>query len=479
MMSAARRPSDPTGATGLLSDYLADASLDDMPEDVQVRAEHLVLDGIGCGLLAAKLPWSVKAVGVMADLDGDGSATVWGWARRLPAGSAALLNGTFIQGFELDDYHQYGPLHSQACVLPSVFATAEHLGDVTGRDFLEAVAFGFEVGPRIGMAMGGLSLVARGWHCGSVYGTLASAVGAGKLRGLDAAGFEDALGMAATQAAGLMSAQFEAMVKRMHSGISSRNGLYSAALAGAEFSGIKRVIERDYGGFASTFSSGDPVYLDRLTDELGERWEISRIAVKPPYSCMAGLHSTIDGMLHLVETGGITASDVEGIHIGVAEAMYKHAGWALERPPEAIGAQMNLAYAAAVALLDGAVFVPQFSPARMNQDDVWDVIGRTDVVWDKQIDSMGEDARWTSRLTVTLKDGSVRSVETRHPWGGRVNPVTNDQLREKYRRMASLVIDDAARIDALEQSVLSLRTQPDLGRLVELVGASVHSPFAP
>jgi aconitate decarboxylase len=471
------RPTDPQAPTGILAEYLASARLEDIPEEVVVRAEHLVLDGIGCGLLAAHLPWSEKAVEVFADLDGEGSATVWGWDRKVPAGAASLLNGTFIQGFELDDYHQFGPLHSEACVLPSVLATAEHVGGVTGTELLEAVAFGFEVGPRVGMAMGGLSLVARGWHCGSVFGALASAAGAGKLRGLNGAQFEDAFGMAATQASGLMSAQFEAMVKRMHSGIASRTGVYSAALADAEFSGIKRVIERDYGGFASTFSSGDPVYLERLTEELGERWEISRIAVKPPYSCMGGLHSTIDGMLNLVENVGVRAEDVARVRIGVAEAMYKHAGWELERPPEVIGAQMNLAYAAAVALLDGAAFVPQFSPSRMNEEDVWDLIARTDIEWDREIDELGEDARWTSRLQVELKDGTVRSVETRHPWGGRMNPVSNEQLKEKFRRMVALVTDDEARVDALEETVLGIREQPDIDRLVELVGASVHGPF--
>jgi aconitate decarboxylase len=78
--------------------------------------------------------------------------------------TAALLNGTFIQGFELDDYHPYGPLHSEACVLPAVLGTAEKIGGIDGKCLLESAALGFEIGPRIGMAMGGLQLVTRGWH---------------------------------------------------------------------------------------------------------------------------------------------------------------------------------------------------------------------------------------------------------------------------------------------------------------------------
>ena len=139
--------------------------------------------------------------------------------------TAALLNGTFIQGFELDDYHPYGPLHSEACVLPAVLGTAEKIGGIDGKCLLESAALGFEIGPRIGMAMGGLQLVTRGWHCGAIYGVLGAVAGAGKIRQLNEDQFEDAIGTAATQACGLMSAQFEAMVKRMHSGMAARSGV--------------------------------------------------------------------------------------------------------------------------------------------------------------------------------------------------------------------------------------------------------------
>jgi aconitate decarboxylase len=476
--AAADDVTDPRGVTGALSRYLAAASLDDIPERVAARAEHLVLDGIGCGLLAAHLPWSQRAVEAAVELEGEGAATLWGWDRRMPAPAAALLNGTFIQGFELDDYHQFGPLHSEACVVPSVLATAEQLGKASGRDFLAAAAYGFETGPRIGMAMGGLALVARGWHCGSVYGTIASAAGAGKLRGLTAAQFEDAIGIAATQSSGLMAAQYEAMVKRMHSGIAARSGLYAAALAANGFTGIKRVIEREYGGFASTFSPHDAVDLDRVMHEFGERWEIERICVKP-YSCMGGLHSTVDGALALRQRGGFTGAEVRSVHIGVAHAMYHHAGWQLERPAQIIGAQMNLAYAAAVTLLDGTAFVPQFDPDRLAQDDVWELIGRTTVEWDQDIDDLGEDARWTSRLRIQLVDGSTQEIEVRHPLGGLERPMTNDELRQKFRRMASLVIDDRARIAEIERFTLSLREQEDALGLSELLAPRVHSPFGP
>lgn len=467
-------PSD--GVTERLSQFLARTGYDDIPAEVIERTKHLILDGLGCGLLAARLDWSRRAVETLKALDGEGAATVWGWDLKVPPMTAALLNGTFVQGFELDDYHPFGPLHSEACVLPAVLGSAEQIGGVDGRRFLESVVLGFEVGPRIGMALGGLQLVTRGWHCGAIYGVLGAVAGAGKVRRLDAGQFEDAIGIAATQACGLMSAQFEAMVKRMHSGMAARSGVLAAALAAAGFTGIKRVLERDYGGFAETFCGSDPFDLSRLTDGLGERWEVLRIAVKPPYSCMAGIHSAIEGALLLRGKPGFSADAVEGIDIGVTEAMLHHGGWQLERPATVMGAQMNHAYAVAVTLLDGTPSVPQFAPQRINQDDVWSLLRRIRVHRDAEIEARGESGRWGTRLKARLGGGRVEEIEVRHPKGGHVHPLSNAEILAKYELMAGFVMD-AARAVKLKQAVLGLDRAADVGGLSALVAAAVRAPI--
>ena len=469
---------DPHGATGQLSEWLTSTTLDNIPARVVERTKILMLDGLGCGLLASHIPWSERAVEAVLEMEGEArGASVWGWGRSAPAPAAALLNGTFVQGFELDDYHPFGPLHSESCVLPSVIATAELLGDRDGRSVLEAVALGFEVGPRIGIAMGGLSLVSRGFHCGPIFGTMASAAGCGKLRGLNAAGFEDALGIAATQSSGLMAAQYEAMVKRMHSGFATRSGLYAAGLAAIGYSGIKRVIEREYGGFASSFSCGDPVDLGEVTAELGERWEIERIAIKPPYSCMGGLHTSIDAIRALQQRRKFRAADIERVDIGVAHAMFHHGGWKLERPAEVIGAQMNIGYAVAVTILDGDAFVPQFAPNRVNDEELWSVVERVHLRWDEDLDSLGTKGRWTARVRVTFKDGSVEELERAHPWGGSERPMTNEETRDKYWRMARLFMDDS-RAKRLEELVMGIEDVANIGDLVDVLAEPVRSPFA-
>ena len=192
-----------------------------------------------------------------------------------------MLNGTFIQGFELDDFHPIAPLHSCSLVIPALLSTVTAQSRATtGADFLLAAIAGFEVGPRVGYTLHGAQMLDRGWHSGPVFGTHSAAMASGKLRGLSPAQLEDALGLAGTQSAGLMAAQYEAMSKRMHHGFAARNGFYAAGLAAANYTGIKRVFEREYGGFLSVFGEGHDPDASLLTDQLGERWETSIIMVK-------------------------------------------------------------------------------------------------------------------------------------------------------------------------------------------------------
>jgi aconitate decarboxylase len=203
-----RAATDPNGPTGRLATWLADTPLDDIPPAVREHAKHLLLDGVACALVGAQLPVSRKGVEGVTALDDAGSALLIGWGgRTTSAPSAAMLNSSFIQGFELDDYHPLAPLHSNALVMPAMLAAASHVGRVSGARFLLGAILGYETGPRVGGALGGLEMISRGWHSGAVFGPLPAAASAGTLYGLNAAEFEDALGIAATQSCGLMSAR--------------------------------------------------------------------------------------------------------------------------------------------------------------------------------------------------------------------------------------------------------------------------------
>jgi 2-methylcitrate dehydratase PrpD len=167
-VTAAGRPAtDPAGPTGRLAIWVAKTTLDDVPASVRDRAKHLVLDGIGCALVGAQLPWSRIGVQGVTALDDAGDSVLIGWdGRATSATSAAMVNSSFIQGFELDDYHPLAPLHSNSLVLPAMLAAAPRVGRVSGASFLLGAILGYETGPRVGQALGGLDMLSRGWHSG-------------------------------------------------------------------------------------------------------------------------------------------------------------------------------------------------------------------------------------------------------------------------------------------------------------------------
>jgi len=469
-----RAATDPAGPTGRLATWVAETTLADVPASVRDRARHLVLDGIACALVGAQLPWSRVGVEGLTALDSAGDAALIGWdGRATSATSAAMLNSSFIQGFELDDYHPLAPLHSNSIILPAMLAAAPRVGSVSGERFLLGAVLGYETGPRVGQALGGLDMLSRGWHSGVVFGPIAAAAAAGTLYGLDAAGFEDAFGMAATQSCGLMSAMYESMVKRMQHGFASRNGLTAAALAAAGYVGIKRVLERPYGGWLAVFGEGHRTYPEEIYAGLGILWETERIAVKA-YACMGLLHAAIDAALELRPKTDL--SQIQRIDIDMGEAAYAHGGWKAERPLELIGAQMNVAYVVAVAFLDGDVLIDQFTKDQINSDDVWTLIDKTLTHHERAYDHLPADERLTTQVRLTFNDGSTRAAKVAHPRGTGDRNLTNAEIRDKYAKLTRKVVS-AERQAAIEKAILGIDDLDDVAQLASLLTPAMHCPL--
>lgn len=146
-----KQPASKANKTEQLSQWASSVKLDDIPPEIITRAKYIVLDGIACGLVGAHLPWSAKAAEAVFAMDPPADCKVIGWERSLPPLSAALLNGTFIQGFELDDWHSEAPLHSNSILIPALLACAQHLNTqnsahkISGADFLLGMIVGYEV----------------------------------------------------------------------------------------------------------------------------------------------------------------------------------------------------------------------------------------------------------------------------------------------------------------------------------------------
>ena len=475
-MSASNSVPDPAPVTERLATWTANLRLTDLPSEVRDRAKHLLLDAIGCGLVGAGLSWSVVATDAVLGLESRGESGLIGTGRVTSPCAAALLNSSYIQGFELDDYHPSAPVHSGSLVLPAMLAALTDERPGTGGELLLGAVRGFEIGPRIGLALHGAQMLTRGWHSGPVFGGPAAAAAAGTLYGLDANGFEDAFGMAATQAGGLMAAQFGAMVKRMQHGFAARNGLLAASLAAGGYTGIKQVFERSYGGFLSTFGEGHDPDVSQIDAELGQRWETLQIAVKP-YATMAGLHAAIDAARQLLSEAPVDPAQVEMVEISMSEPAFHHGGWRAERPLSAVGAQMNVAYAVAVTLLDGTALAAQFAPERIDADDIWALIERTTAQHEPAFDQRYEDG-YNTRLIVTLADGTAREAFVDHPRGGILQPLSNQEIVEKFRALVEPLIDQERAV-SIERAVLDLEELGDARQLAALLAAPARPSGVP
>src|SRR4051794_35204620 len=271
--------------TRRIADFVSQLTYDQIPPEVRERIKLLILDSLGCAIYGANLEWCRILQNTFGDLDATRTTSIWGTDQKLSSTNAALVNGTQVQGFELDDVHRDGVLHCGAVTLPALIAVAESHTQLNGAEFLAAAIAGYEIGPRVGRCMG-QEHIGQGWHSGATLGVFSAAAGAARGLWLDAARTVHALGIAGTQAAGLMAAQYGTMVKRMHAGRSAQSGLYGALLAQAGFTGIVDVFEAPYGGFCTTFSrSQDRFNLDALSAGLGSDWEAMRVALKF-YSCV-------------------------------------------------------------------------------------------------------------------------------------------------------------------------------------------------
>ena len=190
-----------------MAEFAVNLKLSDVPPEVVARAKGLIPDGIGCGLFAASLPWTKIISKVVHDIEQPGGRiSVWGRGEKISAVHAALLNGTMIQGYELDDANA-ACFHACAVVLPAVFAAAEHIGSdkISGEKLLTAIIAGFELGPRIGLCMNGDAMMVKGWHAPGIFGPFAAAAGAGVILGLTVDQMFHAFGIAGPQASGLMA----------------------------------------------------------------------------------------------------------------------------------------------------------------------------------------------------------------------------------------------------------------------------------
>ena len=424
------------GVSETLAEFAAGLRFEDLPEKLIAHMRLSTLDALGCCLVGAALPWTRMVAEMVLEDGGKPEARLIGTGDPVPLAAAALVNATAGHAFELDDIHRDSIIHPNSICVPIALNAAEAWGRLSGRDVVTAIVAGYEVATRVGMAAG-TDLLLRGFHPQGTGGAIAAAVTAGHMRGLDAAGMRNAIGIATSLGAGLMAAQEGAMVKRLHSGNAAEAGVRAALLAAKGFTGISNVVEAEYGGFLSAFAG--KVDTGGITEGLGSRWEADETGFKP-YATVTSIHAALESLAMIMRDNGLNADDIAKIRVGTSTATHVHCAWPYEAQ-SVTAAQMNLYYGLAVIALHGAAFVAEFDEDRIADPAVFDFIARIEAEADPEIDGMGRECRHMARMTLETVDGRRFEHEERDRRGSPQNPVSEADVKEKFRILASRHLD--------------------------------------
>ena len=396
-----------------------------LPAVTTRKCEELLIDVVGLCVTARNEDYIESA---LAGCDDDGPCTAIGHARTLTAAGAAFVNGTAAHGEDFDDTFEGGPVHAGAVIVPAVLAACErHNPD--GRMALVGIAVGTEVLCRLSLVVP-KAVHKAGFHPTAVFGAMGAAAGVGAALGLNARQIVDALGIAGSMAGGIIEYLAEgAWTKRLHAGWAAQSGIRAALLARGGFVGPRTVFEGVHGlfhGFAHT-TQGD---YGALTDDFGTRWVTDTLAFKP-YPCGTMAQPYIDCARRLAARG-VKAEDVFEIVCEVAEGTV-HRLWEpladKQRPRNGYAAKFAVPYLLATGFVDGGVGLSAFTERAISDPHVLALAAKVKFVIDPDNPYPNN---YTGHLRATMKDGSV--IEERQPYlrGGAREPLTRQDVTDKF-----------------------------------------------
>lgn len=434
---------------------------DGAPDEVRASVRQRILDIAGLQAAALSLDTSAAALAFVDAQGGVGQAHVVGRDAAVPAAWAAFANGVLAHSLDYDDTHLPSVLHPSASVVPAGLAAAEHHG-AAGPAVLDAIGVGIEVVVRLGMAgydrdTNDSVFFAHGQHATSICGAIGSAVTAGLLSGLDEDRIADTVGVACSMASGIIEAnRTGGTVKRMHCGWAAHAGVTAAQLVEAGFTGPPTALEGRF-GFFEAFLHGtyDPA---AVVDGLGEDWAVPGIFFKP-YPANHFTHTGLDAARQL-RGQGLDPDDVEEAVLGVAPSTVRTIGEPLEvkqQPETGYQAQFSGPYLVALGLLGGGglgASLDDFTDALAQDPQRRALMARIRVEPDERCGEI-YPYQFPAVLRVRTRDGVELVAEVLVNRGGPENPLSDTELREKFRSNAGRAYDTAA-LDAVETAVAGL-----------------------
>jgi len=409
----------------MLAEKIAALKPGALPAATARKCEDLLIDVVGLCVTARNEDYVGSA---LAGCDDDGPCTAIGHRRTLNAAGAAFVNGTAAHGEDFDDTFEGGPVHAGAVIVPAVLAACErHHPD--GRMALVGIAVGTEVLCRLSLVVP-KAVHKAGFHPTAIFGAIGAAAGVGTALGLDARQIVDALGIAGSMAGGIIEYLAEgAWTKRLHAGWAAQSGIRAALLARAGFVGPRTVLEGVHGlfhGFAHT-TRGD---YEALTGDFGMRWVTDTLAFKP-YPCGTMAQPYIDCARRFA-AGGVKAEYIQEIVCEVAEGTV-HRLWepltSKQRPPNGYAAKFATPYLIAAGFVHGGVGLGAFTDSAIRDPRVLALAAKIKFVIDPQNPYPNN---YTGHIRVTLKDGSVIEERQPHLRGGAKEPLTRQDVIDKF-----------------------------------------------
>jgi 2-methylcitrate dehydratase PrpD len=403
-----------------LAKWAASTPWEALPAAVAHQAKRSLMNFFAVALTGCRDATIETALASLTAFSPGGQATVIGRRERLDTLSAAFINAAGANVLDFCDTHVPTAIHPTAPLVPALLALAE-MRQVHGRDLLLALVLGQEIACRIGLAISP-SHYSKGWHITATCGVFGAAAGSGRLLGLHPEQIVWALGLAATQAAGLCEC-LGTPAKSVGVGNAARNGLWSALLAARGLAGPAEPLNGVQGYYHALGETPD---LSQLTGGFGETWEILKTSYKP-YPCGFVVHPVLDCVLDWRRAHPATVVEtvvVTGNPLMVARA---------DRPDISTGreSQVSVQHAAAAALLTGKAGLDQFTDACVQDPRVQALRRKVSVTADASI------ATVAAKVDITTADGTVHKLTQAAARGSDDNPMSDRDLEEKLRDAAT------------------------------------------
>src|SRR5262245_7662522 len=438
--------------TKVLASYIVKNKWEDIPEDVRHEARRSLINVIGCAIGGSPHPAVTTAIRALSPFSGERTASIVGRPERLDPLHASLMNGISSHVEDYDDTTPKNYSHTSSPVSSALLAYAS-ANRVRGRDFVEAFILGFEAASRVGNVVYPAHYDV-GWHMTGTIGVFGAAAAIGKLIGLTDQQMVWALGLAATQAAGLRE-MFGAMGKAFHPGRSAQNGYAAALLAQEGFTGSDTGIDGPRGFAAVQAAQYD---LSKITSRLGVDFDLRANTYKP-FPCGIVIHPTIDACIQIARSHALKPQQIAAVRLQVAPLVLdlcrkKHISVGLE-------GKFSVYHAAAIGLVRGKAGLAEFSDATVNDLDVKTV--RETKVTATADPAIAEDA---VHVEVELSSGERIHKQVDHAIGNLARPMTDRELEEKFLDQAAAVLP-APQVRELIELCWKAGELSDMRKLIE------------